>query len=147
MEVNLKSLRIVELTFQNKEKNRYLLEEFTHETRYNSLRLKIEISKAISPSRASVINIGKPLYFLYRANSFGKEASVLTRPVYANMLIYRTFALLFHRQLSPISFLSRYTMRSYTPECSKIETKYVVVARSRKEGSQTEDVQVMTPAA
>lgn len=35
-------------------------------------------------------------------------------------------------------------MRSYTPEYSKIETKYVVVARSRKEGSQTEDVHVMT---
>lgn len=42
------------------------------------------------------------------------------------MLIYRTFALLFHRQLSPISFLSRYTC-GRIPEYSKIETKTATI--------------------
>lgn len=78
--------------------------------------LKIEISKAIVFSAASVINIGKPLSYRIAHRGWGRIVAYRPTVLYSNMLIYHAFALLFHRQLSPISFLSTLHVRSHAPE-------------------------------
>jgi len=98
--------------------------------RDNPLRLRIKISKVTAFFRVSVINIGKPLYRIVQTEK--KRQRHLTQPVYANMLIYRTFALLFHQQLSPISFLSPLHVRSYTLEVFENRNKH---SRDKDEGN------------